>query len=218
MHTVALMLAGYLAGQALGIQFHGGLEALASADLSASLLTVVVNQGLYLMLGLLGVGLLIRRGGGDTLRRLGLARPTWRQVRNGLLWIPPLVVLQGLIGALGAEFNPEQAELLEQATQALLADIDTIGEWFVIGIAPGISEEVLFRGALQPIFGLWTTAGLFAISHTQYALSPATLAVFVVGLALGHIRDKEGLSIAILVHFGYNFVLGLLSLLAGAMT
>jgi hypothetical protein len=81
-------------------------------------------------------------------------------------------------------------------------------------LAAGIGEELLFRGALQPVLGLWFTAILFAASHIQYGLTPATLAVFIIAIALGIIRQRTNTTVAILVHFGYDFVIGLLALLA----
>ena len=73
---------------------------------------------------------------------------------------------------------------------------------------------MLFRGALQPIFGIVPTSLIFAVSHVQYGLSPATLTVFLLSVVLGIIRKRSNTTVAILVHAGYNFVLGLLSLLA----
>ena len=84
----------------------------------------------------------------------------------------------------------------------------------MLAAAAGLSEELLFRGALQPIFGIVPTSLIFAVSHVQYGLSPATLTVFLLSVVLGIIRKRSNTTVAILVHAGYNFVLGLLSLLA----
>ena len=84
----------------------------------------------------------------------------------------------------------------------------------MLAAAAGLSEELLFRGALQPIFGIVPTSLIFAVSHVQYGLSPATLTVFLLSVVLGIIRKRSNTTVAILVHAGYNFILGLLSLLA----
>ena len=213
-HALALVLGGYLVGQALGNQASGGLETLETAASSAGLLDVVLNQLVFLLLGLLGVGWLTRRRGAALAERLGLSRPGWAQIRAGLLWIVPLILLQGLAGSLWMALQPEQAAQLESVNSTLLANFDTVGEWFVLAAAPGIAEEILFRGALQPVLGIWLSTLLFALAHNQYALSPGTAIVFAVGLALGHIRRRHGTTTAMIVHFSYNFGLGLLSLLA----
>ena len=84
----------------------------------------------------------------------------------------------------------------------------------LLAAAAGLGEELFFRGALQPIFGIVPTSLIFAISHVQYGLSPATLTVFLLSIVLGIIRKRSNTTVAILVHGGYNFILGLLSLLA----
>jgi hypothetical protein len=76
---------------------------------------------------------------------------------------------------------------------------------------------MLFRGALQPVFGILGTSIVFAVSHTQYGLTPATLTVFLLSLVLGVIRQRSNTTVAIFVHAGYNFLLGLLALLASTL-
>jgi membrane protease YdiL (CAAX protease family) len=80
-----------------------------------------------------------------------------------------------------------------------------------VGIAAGVSEETLFRGALQPRFGILVTSLLFAITHVQYAFTPATLVILVIGISLGWVRRRWGLPAAIVLHALYNMVNILLS-------
>ena len=84
----------------------------------------------------------------------------------------------------------------------------------ILALGAGFGEEILFRGALQPAFGLIISSLLFAVTHIQYGLTPITLIVFVIGIILGLVRRYSNTSVAIFIHVGYNFVLGLLSLLA----
>jgi uncharacterized protein len=141
-------------------------------------------------------------------------RPTPPQLWLGVRWIILLVLLQWGIGALWTLADPAQSDLLNSITEELVRDFDTVGEWFVLALAAGVGEELLFRGALQPVFGLGFTAVLFAIAHVQYGLTPISLVVLIIGVALGYIRQRTNTTVAIFVHFGYNFILGLLSLLA----
>jgi membrane protease YdiL (CAAX protease family) len=124
------------------------------------------------------------------------------------------VFLQACIGVVWTLFDPNQVEQLSGINDALLGEFDTVWEWFLLAAAAGLGEELLFRGALQPIFGLIPTSLIFAVSHVQYGLTPATLAIFLLSLVLGIIRKRSNTTVAILVHAGYNFILGLLSLLA----
>jgi len=75
-----------------------------------------------------------------------------------------------------------------------------------MALSAGIGEELLFRGALQPRFGILLTAAVFALGHVQYALSPAIIEVFVIGLVLGWLRQRSNTTTCIAVHAGYNFV------------
>jgi membrane protease YdiL (CAAX protease family) len=78
-----------------------------------------------------------------------------------------------------------------------------------IALAPGIAEEVFFRGALQPRLGLIATSLLFASFHTQYGLSFDTLGVFVIALGLGSIRKFTNTTTSVITHAAYNLLVAL---------
>ena len=213
-HTLALASVGYLAGNAALSLGPGALELLAESGVQASLVDVLAQQFLFVLAAFVGVGLLIRRDSNALNQRLGLLRPTARQLWTGVRWMVFFVFLQGCIGATWALLEPEQAQQLSGINETLLGSFDTVWEWFLLAAAAGLGEELLFRGALQPVFGIVPTSLIFAVSHVQYGLSPATLTVFLLSVVLGIIRKRSNTTVAILVHGGYNFILGLLSLLA----
>ncbi len=212
-HTLALVLVGALAANAI-LSSGAGLETMAAAGLEASLLDVLAQGLVFVLAAGLGVGLLTRRDTAGLVRRLGLQRPTASQLWTGVRWIIFLVFLQGCIGVTWALLSPDQAGQVSGISEALLGNFDTVWEWFLLAAAAGLGEELLFRGALQPIFGIVPTSLIFAISHVQYGLSPATLIVFLLSIVLGIIRKRSNTTVAIFIHGGYNFILGLLSLLA----
>ncbi|MBL0162520.1 MAG: CPBP family intramembrane metalloprotease [Xanthomonadales bacterium] len=96
---------------------------------------------------------------------------------------------------------------------------------FWVCVAAGFGEELLFRGALQPLIGVWLASVLFVLLHTQayrfnkfnkrMFLQAAML--FAVSVALGFIAMYVGLVAAMLVHAGLD-VVGLYSVrrIAGA--
>lgn len=213
-HLIALVLAGYLAGNTALTLSQDLLQELEATELTVGIVEVVLQQAAFVIAAFAGAGLFIRRDWPQTLARLGLVRPTWPQMRLGLLVIPLLVIMQGIAGAVWALLSPQEAEALGSINEALLAGFDTPGEWFVLAVASGLGEEVLFRGAVQPVFGLPLTALLFAVVHVQYGLTPITVVIFLLGLILGLVRQRTNTTVAVFVHFGYNLVLGLLSLLA----
>ena len=213
-HTLALVMVGYLAGN-VALTLAPGMESLAESAVAATLLDILAQGAVFALAAFVGVGLFQRRDGKAAAERLGLQRPTARQLLGGAGWMLFFVLLQGCITLTWALLSPEEAQQISGLNEALLGSFDTVGEWFLLAAAAGLGEELLFRGALQPIFGIVPTSLIFAISHVQYGFfSPATLAVFLLSIVLGIIRKRSNTTVAILVHAGYNFTLGLLSLLA----
>ena len=213
-HTLALVLAGYLVGNTLFALTQDILLEFLATGVTVTILEVVLQQIAFVIVAFIGAGYLVRRDLRQVSRRLGLERPTSNHLLIGLATIGLLIVLQGVIGGVWALLDPEQAELLGDVNETLLAGFDSVGEWFILAVASGVGEEILFRGALQPVFGLFFTSLLFAIVHIQYGLTPITLAVFLLGLILGILRRRTNTTVTIFVHFGYNFILGLFALLA----
>jgi membrane protease YdiL (CAAX protease family) len=213
-HTLALMLSGYLAANGLLPLSQGGLEGLLETAEATSSLEVAAGELLLLAGAVAGVGLFVRRNYWKTAERLGLERPSLGQIGRGLRWLPILLVLMVVANYFLAQANPDQAEVMDQLNELLLGNIDSVGDWLLLALAAGIGEEVLFRGALQPVLGIWATSLLFAIIHTQYGLSVATVLIFAVGYILGIIRRDQNTTVAILLHAAYNFILGLGALLA----
>jgi uncharacterized protein len=212
-HVLALFMAGLLIGNVALLFTQGGLEQIAETAVSDNILELIWPQLLFVVIAILGVGWKIRRQWRELTQRLGLEMPTRAQLIMGVRWIVILVALQWLIGAVWTAVDPIRAEELGGINELLYANVDTVWEWFVLALAAGVGEELLFRGAIQPVFGLPTTAVLFALGHVQYGFTPITLLILIIGLALGHIRSQTNTTIAIFVHAGYNFVLGIIALL-----
>jgi hypothetical protein len=215
-HTLALVGVGWLAGGTLIQLTQSSVEEIVEA-IGVLTTPLIVAQGLaFALLGVLGVGLFTRRNLAETAERLGLKSVTRWQLLEGVGWVLILVVLQALLGGLWLLLDPAQAEEVGNLNLELQSGLNTVWKWLILAIATGVGEEILFRGALQPVLGWVPTAVLFALVHIQYGLfTPATLAVLLVGLALGLIRRRHNTSLAIFVHAGYNFVLGMTALVAG---
>ena len=64
-------------------------------------------------------------------------------------------------------------EDVQRLTEVLIGPLlGSIPGILTLGLAAGIGEETLFRGALQPRFGLLITSLLFALLHSQYGITP----------------------------------------------
>ncbi len=191
------------------------MEDSAAAGTRYDLIPGIWAQDIALVfLGLVGVGWLARRGLGSALQRLGIVRPTWAQlgigIGVGLLMVPVVLAAESLLARIGLQVDSSVERLSEQLIGPLATSIPGI---LTLGLAAALGEETIFRGALQPRFGLILTTVLFALLHSQYGLSVATLIVFGVGLALGLLRLRYNTSTSMAAHAVYNMTLGLLTLL-----
>ncbi len=65
---------------------------------------------------------------------------------------------------------------------------------WLLALASGIGEEALFRGALQPVVGLWWTSLLFAAAHFVPRRELLLWSVFslLAGLLLGGLYEATG--------------------------
>jgi len=78
----------------------------------------------------------------------------------------------------------------------------------ILAVTSSIGEELLFRGALQPLIGFWPTAVIFGLLHGGMTPRLWTWTVFALlaGVLLGWLADYTGSLLApILCHFTVNF-------------
>ncbi len=208
-HAYALVLAVILFGSVLATTAFSDVLA---ADRSAPPLTladVAANETPFLVMALAGVGLFIRRDAAGAAHRLGLTRPTWWQIVIALAVAGAFYFF--LVGAdyLSHAWTPQVASQVTQANDHIFGGLgDPLGI-AALALLPGICEEILFRGALQPRIGLLATAALFAAIHTQYGLSLDALGVFVVAIGLGLLRKYTNTTTSCVCHVSYNFLAGI---------
>lgn len=104
-------------------------------------------------------------------------------------------------------------ELMTQQYESLL-QMNSFTEFLqvltVMALLPAVAEEAMFRGVLQPLlikgsgrhFGIVLTSLIFALLHQQFQV---LLAIFVLGLVLGYLREwTKSLWVPTLVHFINN--------------
>jgi membrane protease YdiL (CAAX protease family) len=81
----------------------------------------------------------------------------------------------------------------------------------VVAVCAGVTEELIFRGLLQPRVGWLLTNVAFASAHAfQYGVD-GLVVVFALGAVLAFVRSRWNTSAAIGVHVGYDGVLLLLN-------
>ncbi|MEA2684705.1 MAG: protease family protein [Chloroflexota bacterium] len=178
---------------------------------SPSLVFIIgTNQLPFLIVAVAGVGFMARRNPRQTLQRLGLYWPGWRWILGSAGAAVVLVIFGIVFDLLTVRLTPEQSKSIDEVSKQLLNNVNTWEAAVVLALAAGIGEEILFRGALMPRLGNALSALIFAVLHTQYAISLATLEIFLLGLALGWIRKRAGTTGSIIAHAGYDLILLLL--------
>ncbi len=207
--AVAVALAVVVLGwQIASIAFTNAL----ATDQAMSPLTIwdVLSQELpFLVLAAIGVGLIQRRPLRDTAARLGLVRPSGWQLSLALACAGAFYAFALVMGALSQIWTPQVANQVGATTQHLFGGLSGPVGIATVALAPGLCEEILFRGAVQPRLGVIVTALLFASIHTQYGLSLDALAVFCIAIGLGLIRKYANTTTSCTCHVAYNLLVGI---------
>ncbi|MBV9614920.1 MAG: CPBP family intramembrane metalloprotease [Ktedonobacteraceae bacterium] len=197
-------------------------------DSSYRVINTVVQPLSYTLIALIGAGIYFRRSPGETWQRLGLLR---RETQEGetadenaelvhdlaeragavLLMVGGSLAL-GTLGVLVVKryVYGLYAPLLFSLGNMLPAPhggvLAIVAMAIGIGFLVGVGEELLFRGLLQPSFGLIPTALLFTVLHGQYGLSPALGFVFLQGLGYGWLRKRYNTWVSLIAHVMYTTV------------
>ncbi len=209
-HALALVLAVILFGyQATAIAFTDVL-ALSQSQPALNIGDLFLDETPFLILGLAGVGILLRRNLGQAVQRLGLVVPAWWHVALALAAAGVFFAFGQQMDALSHSLTPAIAHRVDATTQHVFGALGgtAIGV-AALALLPGLCEEILFRGALQPRIGLLATALLFTSIHTQYGLSFDTLSVFVIAIGLGLIRKYTNTTASAACHISYNLLVGI---------
>ncbi len=209
-HSLAMVLAVILVGtSAASIVFTNVLGA--DQKLPPLMLGDLLGQELpFLVIALAGVGIWVRRDLGATASRLGLVVPAWWHVLLALAAAGAFYAFGVASHSLSQVITPGLANQVDQSSQHLFGGLSaSTGGIIALALIPGICEDVLFRGALQPRFGLVLTAFLFAAIHTEYAFSIDALSIFVIAVGLGAIRKYTNTTTSSACHVAYNLLVGI---------
>lgn len=133
--------------------------------------------------------------------------PVWIQILTG--------TFLGFILGYGARFIVTRPFLFEVQKKyaGLIAGL-RLNKWQIIFISlcAGFGEELLFRGAIQPLLGIWITAIIFVAIHGY--LNPKDWRMSIYGIymtlaiaALGYYTEYVGIAGACMAHAAIDYVL-----------
>ncbi len=180
----------------------------AYATTEGALLNLFTDTTVYILLALLGVGWLVRRDWRQTVQRLGLRFPTGMDMLAGIALGCVLYLAVALFTLLWQSMASASSFASQTAAARQIFDSfsSSLFSGALLALLAALGEEILFRGALQPVFGIVIVSLFFTAIHLQYAFSPAAVIVFAVALAFGLLRACLSATAAIIAHFVYNMI------------
>lgn len=206
-NATALVFAVYLIGTSLlNLWIVAAIKELPPDAFNLSAGDLWLQALAFVLAALLGVGLFVRRNWRGVLDRLKLHGLNPAQVGLFALTTMVLLAFSWIISVVWNLIDPASYNDVGRISDALFGRLATPLGAVTLGLSAGIGEELLFRGAIQPRFGLIATSLLFMIAHTQYTVSPALFEIFIVGLVLGLVRNRANTTTCILVHAAYNIL------------
>jgi uncharacterized protein len=207
-HALALALAVILLGTQLSSLLLTDVLAAGGSGAPLTLVDLLAQELPFAILAAAGVGFLMRRDLGATGARLGLVVPEWWQIALALAAAGAFFAFGQAVDALGQWLTPQTAQRVQSTSQHIFGNLAGGLGIIALALGPGFCEEVLFRGALQPRFGLVATAVLFASVHSEYGFSFDLLAIFVIAIGLGLLRKTCNTTTSSLCHVTYNLAAG----------
>lgn len=207
-HALALCLAVILFGtQAASIAFTDVLAAEQRAP-ALSIPDLFTQELPFLVLAFAGVGLWIRRELVASSTRLGLVAPAWWHIALALAAAGVFFAASLGADSLSHLLTPSVAAEVDRTTQHLFGGLMDSPGLIALALLPGICEDLLFRGALQPRLGIVVTAVLFTSIHAEYGLSIDIPTIFLIAVGLGLIRKYANTTASITCHVAYNLLVG----------
>lgn len=187
------------------VYVHGETDILTNVSADALFFGLLVNLLILTAPVLVYVAVVGRHGFPGALRALGLrAEDAGRGLTTGfgiaMAFLLGLFLLGLLITRLPIDMPENERALAIAGSLTLLGALG-------VAIVTGLSEEVFFRGFLQPRIGLWGQAVVFGLAHLNYVDVMEVLVTFALALAFGLVYRRTGnLWAPIGAHFLFNLI------------
>ena len=174
---------------------------------SIGLVELVLQAVLLVVLGYAAVGWWFVRSLREATARLGIVRPTWQRLGAALGFLALAFAVLGGGGAIAQAIQPEVGSEVSQVTEEITAEVQNPVGALVLGASAGIGEEALFRGAIQPRYGIVLTSIVFALIHgPQYGFNLTIAVLFAISVLFGLERRWFGTTASMATHALFNAV------------
>ncbi|HEX5167430.1 MAG TPA: type II CAAX endopeptidase family protein [Thermomicrobiales bacterium] len=172
----------------------------------ATYLILVVTAVTEVALAFVIVGAPFYRTVKQAVKRLGLEVPTLRQVGIAMGLVFVAFAISAASSLLVRYLQPDLYDRINENLGTMTSGIDRWWGAVILGLCAGIGEEILFRGAIQPKYGIIVTSIVFAVLHQQYGASFVTAGVFGIGILFGLERKYVNTTACIITHVVYNVI------------
>lgn len=172
---------------------------------SIGILELLVQAVAFAAVAYIAVGFPYWRDFRAATERLGIVVPDVRTVGIAIVATFACFLVAGIAGYASQQLDPELNESLNEIVDQMTGQVQNPLGAIILGASAGIGEEAIFRGALQPRFGLILPSLLFAMLHgPQYGFNLALLGLFGVSIILGLERKYVNTTAAMITHALYN--------------
>lgn len=178
-----------------------------ATSLTQNAFYLILTAVTFLGIAYVSVGYRIYRNGVEATERLGIAIPNLRTIAISVAMVVPAFAVSMIGSALTVAFQPDVVDNLEGTMEQMTNGLDNPLGALLIGLTAGVGEEVLFRGAIQPRFGIVLAALFWTTLHVQYDFSFVLLGLFGVGILFGVQRKYLGTTSAVITHALYNILI-----------
>jgi hypothetical protein len=201
--SIVLGLLGFFIGNSLAPMAGEPPELLPSIGI----VELLVQAAAFVAIAYIAVGFPYWRDLRAATERLGIVLPDPRTIGISIAATFACFAVAAIAGLASQQFDPELSESLNEVVDQMTAQVQNPIGAVVLGASAGIGEEAIFRGALQPRFGLIIPSLLFTMLHgPQYGFNLALLGLFGVSIILGLLRKHLNTTAAMITHALYNAV------------
>jgi membrane protease YdiL (CAAX protease family) len=186
------------------VQFQGEPPS-AEAIGSVGVAEIVIQNVALLLLAYVAVGVRIWRSWPEATERLGIVRPDLRTIGIALAATLVALLVAAAFGLLAQQLDPTLGGSLDEVVSQMTEQFQNPLGALILGASAGIGEEAVFRGALQPRYGIVIPSLLFMVLHgPQYGLNVLLLSLFAVSIILGLERKYVNTTAAMITHALFN--------------
>ena len=200
---VVLGLLGFFIGSSLAPMAGEPPELLPSVGIAE----LLIQAASFVAVAYIAVGYPYWRDLRAATERLGIVVPDPRTIGIAIGATFACFLVAGLANLAALQFDPGLSEELDGLVDQLTANVQSPLGALILGASAGIGEEAIFRGALQPRFGLILPSLLFTMLHgPQYGFNLALLGLFGVSIILGLERKYVNTTAAMITHALFNAI------------